>query len=150
MKIIKVAKGLSDELELVPFRISQEGIHVPYYEDGVQAGFPSPADDFKEQLLSLDKRFLNKPNSTFIVRVKGNSMHPTLFIGDFLIVRADLNLEDNDIGILSVNNNDFTVKRLDKPNNVLIADNDDFPNIEIDHHDVIQCRGVVKHLVRDL
>ena len=150
MKIIKVAKGLSDELEIVPYRIAEEGVYVPYFEDGVQAGFPSPADDFKEQLLSLDSRFLNKPNSTFIVRVKGNSMNPTLLVGDYLIVRADLNLEDNDIGILSVNNNDFTVKRLDKSRNMLIADNDDFPNIEIDKDDVIQCRGVVKHLIRDL
>ena len=150
MKIIKVAKGLSDELEMVPFRISEEGIYVPYFEDGVQAGFPSPADDFKEQLLSLDSRFLSKPNSTFIVRVKGNSMNPTLLVGDYLIVRADLNLEDNDIGILSVNNNDFTVKRLDKSRKMLVADNDDFPNIEINEDDVIQCRGVVKHLIRDL
>ncbi|ANW97472.1 DNA repair protein [Wenyingzhuangia fucanilytica] len=150
MKIIKVAKGLSGELEMVPFRISEDGVYVPYYEDGVQAGFPSPADDFKEQRLSLDAKLLSKPNSTFIVRVKGNSMFDTLHVGDLLIVRADLNLEDNDIGILSVNNNDFTVKRLDKSRNLLVADNEDFPNIEINEDDVIQCRGVVKHLIRDL
>ena len=150
MKIIKVAKGLSEELEMVPFKVSEQGVYVPYFEDGVQAGFPSPADDFKEQRLSLDAKLLSKPNSTFIVKVKGDSMYPTLLVGDYLIVRADLNLEDNDIGILSVNNNDFTVKRLDKAKNILIADNNDFPNIEIDKDDVIQCRGVVKHIVRDL
>ena len=150
MKIIKVAKELSEELEMVPFKVLDNSVYVPYFEDGVQAGFPSPADDFKEQRLSLDARLLSKPNSTFIVRVKGDSMYPTLLVGDYLIVRADLNLEDHDIGILSVNNNDFTVKRLDKANHILVADNKDFPNIEIDNDDVIQCRGVVKHIIRDL
>lgn len=151
MKTKKELPKFSDELELIPFKINKKGIvTVPYYEDGVQAGFPSPADDFKEQLLSLDRRFLSKPNSTFIVRVKGNSMYPTLHIGDYLIVRTDLNLEDNKIGIISVNNNEFTVKRSDQVNNLLIADNIDFPNIKIEDDAVILCRGVVKHLIRDL
>jgi len=150
MKIINVKNNLGEELELIPYRVSEEGVTVPYFSEGVQAGFPSPADDFKEQQLSLDTRLLSKPNSTFIVRVKGNSMYPTLHIGDYLIVRADLNLEDNAIGIISVNNNEFTVKRLDKKNETLIADNLDFPNIKVQDEDVLLCRGVVKHIVRDL
>lgn len=150
MKIVNVPPNFGEELELVPYRVSDDGVTVPYFEDGVQAGFPSPADDFKEQRLSLDARLLSKPNSTFIVRVKGDSMYPTLHIGDFLVVRADISLEDNMIGIISVNNNEFTVKRLDKSNNTLVADNIDFPNIEVNDDDTILCRGVVKHIVRDL
>jgi DNA polymerase V len=151
MKIINISPKLSEEIELVPFKLTDRGVvTVPYFEEGVQAGFPSPADDFKEQLLSLDSRFLSKPNSTFIVRVKGNSMYPTLHIGDYLIVRTDLSLEDDKIGIISVNNNEFTVKRSDSSNNLLIADNIDFPNIKVEEEDVILCRGVVKHLIRDI
>lgn len=150
MKIIKVTPPLGDELELVPYRVEGNNVYVPYYESGVQAGFPSPADDFKEQQLSLDARLLSKPNSTFIVKVKGNSMYPTLHIGDFLIVRSDLDLKDDSIAIVSVNNNEFTVKRFDKERKLLIADNTDFENIQILEEDVILPRGVVKHLVRDL
>lgn len=149
MKIIKVSPKLSDELQEVPYKISNGKILVPFYENGVAAGFPSPADDFKEQQMSLDERYITKPNSTYIVRVAGNSMYPTLHIGDFLIVRTDLELEDNAIGIISVNNNEFTVKRFDKVNKVLIADNSTFPNIPIQEEDVLLLRGVVKHLIRD-
>ncbi|MGY6649492.1 LexA family protein [Wenyingzhuangia sp. IMCC45574] len=141
---------LSEELEIVPYRITENGVKVPYYEDGVQAGFPSPADDFKEQQLSLDEKLLSKPNSTFLVRVKGDSMHPTLHVKDILVVRTDLNLEDNSIGIISINNNEFTVKRYDKSKKILVADNPSFPNIEIHEEDTILLRGIVKHIVRDL
>ena len=55
MKIIKVPQ-FSNEIENLPFRVSNEGVYVKYFESGVQAGFPSPADDFKEQKLSLDEK----------------------------------------------------------------------------------------------
>jgi len=149
MKIVKIPK-LGDELEMVPFEVKEEGVYVKYYPEGVQAGFPSPAEDFTESKLSLDKRYLCKPETTFIVRVKGDSMYPTLNVGDILVVRSDLNLEDDNIAIISVNNTDFTAKRFDKANEVLIADNPDFPNIKLHEEDTLICKGVVKHLIRDL
>lgn len=149
MKIVKVPQ-FGSEIENLPFRISEEGIVVNYFEDGVQAGFPSPADDFKEQKLSLDEKYLSKPNSTYIVRVKGDSMYPTLHVGDILVVRTDVNLDDNKIGIISLNNTEFTVKRFDKEKNKLIADNKDFSNIELREEDTLMCLGVVMQLIRDI
>ena len=149
MKIVKVPQ-FGSEIENLPFRISEEGIVVNYFEDGVQAGFPSPADDFKEQKLSLDEKYLSKPNSTYIVRVKGDSMYPTLHVGDILVVRTDVNLDDNKIGIISLNNTEFTVKRFDKLKNKLIADNKDFSNIELREEDTLMCLGVVMQLIRDI
>ena len=56
MKIQSAPKWSS---ELQPLSQKKEGdkTYVTYYASGVQAGFPSPADDFKEQQLSLDERF---------------------------------------------------------------------------------------------
>ncbi|PHS04551.1 MAG: DNA repair protein [Kordia sp.] len=149
MKIVKVPQ-FSSEIENLPFRISDQGVYVKYFESGVQAGFPSPADDFKEQKLSLDEKYLSKPNSTYIVRVKGDSMYPTLHVGDILVVRTDVNLDDNKIGIISLNNTEFTVKRFDKKKEMLIADNVDFNNIEIKEEDTLMCLGVVMQLIRDI
>lgn len=149
MKIIKSPK-LSNELELLPFIIKDEKIYVRYYSSGVQAGFPSPADDFLERRLSLDERYMKKPEATFLVKVKGNSMYPTLHVGDILIVKSDIGLNDKDIAILSVNNTDFTVKRFNSVKKLLIADNKDFANIEVNDEDTIVCLGIVKHLIRDL
>ena len=149
MKIIKPPK-FGDELENMSFRIAKDGVYVKYYSGGVQAGFPSPADDFKENKLSLDEKYLSNPNSTFIIKVKGDSMYPTLMVGDILVVKSHLNLEDDSIAIISVNNTDFTVKRFDKINKILIADNKDFANINIEEEDTIMCLGIVKHLIRDV
>lgn len=149
MSIVKIPK-LSSELEFVPFELLEDEIKVKYFSDGVQAGFPSPADDFKEQRISLDSKYLKNPDATFLVRVKGDSMYPTLQIGDLLIVKSDKELLDNKIGILSVNNTEFTVKRFDKDKNILIADNKSFPNIEIGEDDTILCLGIVQHFIRDL
>ncbi len=142
--------SLSTELELIPFRIDGDAIYVKYYDDGVQAGFPSPAEDFNEQKLSLDQKYLTNPDATFLVKVKGNSMFPTLHIGDILIVKSDVNFTNNKIGIISINNTDFTVKRFDKKRNILIADNKDFSNITIEADDTLLCLGVVQHLIRDI
>lgn len=149
MKIIKAPK-FGNEIVNLPYRVEGGQVFVNYFEQGVQAGFPSPADDFKEQKLSLDEKYLCNPDSTFLIKVVGNSMYPTLQVGDILIVKSNIEFRDNLIGIVSVNNTDFTVKRLDKAHNILIADNKDFPNISVEQDDTIICLGVVKHLIRDL
>jgi DNA polymerase V len=147
MKIIKIPK-LGNELEVLPYE-SNEKIYANYF-GGVQAGFPSPAEDFVNKKLSLDEKYISNPNNTFIIKVRGNSMHPTLQIGDVLIVKSDLDLKDNNIGIVSINNNDYTVKRYSKRKNTFVADNKEYPNIEVLEEDTILCLGVVKHIIRDI
>lgn len=149
MKILNLPK-LSKELIYLPFRIENKKIYVNYYEEGVQAGFPSPAEDFKEVPLSLDVKYLQNPEATFLIKVVGNSMYPTLQTGDILIVKSNEELNNNTIGIISVNQANFTVKRFDKIKQKLIADNNEFPDIIIEEEDTLICLGVVKHLIRDL
>lgn len=148
MKFIK-APRLNEELELVPFSNDSERRYVNYF-GGVQAGFPSPAEDFLGKKISLDEKYITKPNSTYIIKIRGNSMHPTLQNGDIVIVRSDKELQDNDIAIVSVNNSDYTVKRFDKKNSLFIPDNSKFKAIEVGEEDVVICLGIVKHLIRDL
>ena len=49
-------------------------IELPYYENRVQAGFPSPAEDHLEQRLDLNTLVIDNPSATFFVRVAGESM----------------------------------------------------------------------------
>lgn len=149
MKILNLPK-FSKEITNLPFRVDGNKVFVKYYDEGVQAGFPSPADDFKEIPLSLDERYLQNPEATYLIKVVGDSMYPTLQRGDLLIVKSDKEFGDNDIGIVSVNQTDFTVKRFDKTKKVLIADNKEFSSIVINEEDTLICLGVVKHLIRDL
>lgn len=149
MKIINPPK-FGSELVNLPYRIEGDKVYVKYYEQGVQAGFPSPAEDFKEVPLSLDERYLQNPEATYLVKVAGDSMMPTLQVGDILVVKANLELKHNDIAIVSFNNTDYTVKRFDAKKKLLVADNKDYLPITVKEEDTLICLGIVKHLIRDL
>ena len=51
------------------------------------SGFPSPADDYREAPLDLNRRLIPRPASTFIMRVTGHDLAAAGFHdGDLLIV----------------------------------------------------------------
>ena len=77
---------------------NQENIQVPYYADKVSAGFPSPAEDYMEQTLDLNELMISRPNSTFFVRVDGDSMiEAGIFNNDILVVDRSLEPRNYDI-----------------------------------------------------
>ena len=83
-------------------------------EQGISAGFPSPADDFKEIRISLDKELVKNQESTFYGRVSGNSMENAgLSNGDLIIIDKSLSPENNKIAVCFLDG-DFTVKRIKK------------------------------------
>ena len=87
---------------------------IPFSSQSVPAGFPSPADDFLEFVLSLDKKLIKHPSATFFVRVSGNSMvNAKIFDGSILLVDRAEEIKNGDI-VLVVIDGDFTVKRYKK------------------------------------
>ena len=88
--------------------------NIPFYSQAVAAGFPSPADDFLEFDLSLDKKLIKHPSATFFVRVNGTSMvNAKIFDGSILLIDRAENIKNGDI-VLAVVDGDFTVKRYRK------------------------------------
>lgn len=49
-------------------------LSLQYADEGIRAGFPSPAQDYMEQAIDLNKELIRHPASTFYGRVVGNSM----------------------------------------------------------------------------
>ena len=87
---------------------------IPFYSYPVTAGFPSPADDFLEFDLSLDKKLIKHPSATFFVSVNGNSMeNAKIFNGSILLIDRAEKICSRDI-VLAVVDGDFTVKRYRK------------------------------------
>ena len=83
-------------------------------EQGISAGFPSPADDFKEVRISLDKELVKNKEATFYAKVSGDSMIGAgLDDGDLLVIDRSLNPENGKIVICFIDG-DFTVKRIKK------------------------------------
>ena len=88
--------------------------NIPFYSQAVAAGFPSPADDFLEFDLSLDKKLIKHPSATFFVRVNGTSMvNAKIFDGSILLIDRAEKIKNGDI-VLAVVDGDFTVKRYRK------------------------------------
>ncbi len=117
--------------------------YLPMMTSTIAAGFPSPADDFQEDILSLNELMIKNKQSTFLVRVSGDSMIGAgIFPNDILVVDRSLTVKHNAI-IIAIVENEFTVKRLKKLNQqwYLVAENPDYKAIPVDN--TITCWGVV-------
>lgn len=86
--------------------------HVPIALEAVHAGFPSVAQDYFSGDFSFDEHVITHPNSTFIVRVAGDSMVGAgIFDGDLVVVDRSLLPTDGDV-VIAVLNSELTLKRL--------------------------------------
>jgi DNA polymerase V len=72
----------------------------PLFGSKVQAGFPSPADDYVTAQLDLHELLVKREASTFYVRVKGDSMRDAhIQEGDILVVDRAVDPVDGKIVI---------------------------------------------------
>jgi DNA polymerase V len=83
-----------------------------FVDSGISAGFPSPADDYLEVSLDLNKELISNPSSTFYGRVRGDSMQEDgIHEGDVLIIDKSLEPRNNALAVCYIDG-EFTVKRL--------------------------------------
>ena len=121
-------------------------------EQGISAGFPSPADDFKEVRISLDKELVRNIESTFYARVSGESMEGAgLSDGDLIIIDRSLNPDNNKIAVCFVDG-EFTVKRIVKKSNkiYLKPENKKYEMIEISEGSELLIWGIVTYVIKSL
>ena len=120
--------------------------------EGVSAGFPSPADDFKETRISLDKVAVKNEAATFYARVAGQSMIGAgLDDGDLLVIDRSLEPQDGKIAVCLVDG-DFTVKRLkvEKDCVWLMAENKRYKPIQVTEENELMIWGIVTHVLKAL
>ena len=121
-------------------------------EQGISAGFPSPADDFKEIRISLDKELVRNKDATFYARVSGESMIGAgLDDGDLLVIDRSLSPENGKIAVCLVDG-EFTVKRIKKEKNklYLMPENKKYKPIELKEENELIIWGVVEYVIKKL
>ncbi|MDX1921414.1 MAG: translesion error-prone DNA polymerase V autoproteolytic subunit [Candidatus Caenarcaniphilales bacterium] len=119
------------------------------YSAKVPAGFPSPADDYIETKLDLNKHLIKNPTATYFVKVSGESMiNAGIHDGDILVVDRSLEEKDGDIVIAELDG-ELTVKRLGRINKqlYLIAENPDYQPIPVHEEASFQIWGVVSYVI---
>jgi len=121
-------------------------------EQGISAGFPSPADDFKELRISLDKELVKNEEATFYARVSGDSMQGAgLENGDLLIIDRSIEPSNNKIAVCFIDG-EFTVKRIkiESKKIQLIPENKKYSPIEINEENELIIWGIVTYVIKKI
>ena len=85
---------------------------IPYVLSRISAGFPSPADDYIENNLSLSELLIKNHLSTFLMKASGDSMIEVgINHNDILLVDRSLDARNRDI-VIAIFERNLTVKRL--------------------------------------
>ena len=136
---------------LVFFKPNENNIKdMPLAHTGVSAGFPSPADDFKELRISIDQEVVKNEEATFYARVDGQSMQGAgLDDGDLLVIDRGKEPEDNAIAVCFIDG-EFTVKRLKVEEECvfLIPENPNYKPIKVTEDNQLIIWGVVTYVVK--
>ena len=125
---------------------------LPIFMAKVPAGFPSPAADYEEDKLDLNKHLIRNPAATFFVRVTGHSMVKAgIHDGDLLVVDRSIEPRDKNV-VIAVVNGELTVKRIRIRKNKLTleAENENYQSQEINEEMEFEVWGVVTNVIHAL
>ncbi len=131
---------------------SESQIRVPYVKEGVSAGFPSPATDFMENNIDLNKELCKNPLATFYIKVKGNSMvNAGIDDKDILVVDRSLEPQNNKIAVCFIDG-EFTVKRIIIENEgiYLMPENKNYQPIKVTDDNQLIIWGIVTYVIKNV
>jgi DNA polymerase V len=134
----------------VYFEYDQKIHAIPLYASRISAGHPSPADDYIEQYINLDKDFVKNPASTFLVIAHGDSMiNAGIQSGDMLVIDQKMEPSHGTIVIAAIDG-ELTVKRLSIKHNVmqLLPENPRYQPIVITTEQHVVIWGVVTFVIK--
>lgn len=126
-------------------------LSLPYADGGIQAGFPSPAQDYISEYIDLNREIVRHPASTFYGRVSGDSMiEEGIEPGDLLVIDRSLEPDDGDLAVCCLDG-EFTLKRIHlAPGAVwLIPSNESFDPILVTPDHRFEIWGVVTHTIKN-
>lgn len=119
-------------------------------QDGIHAGFPSPATDYMTQAIDLNKELVKHPAATFYGRVVGDSMVDAgVDEGDILVIDRALEAKDGDMAVCFVDG-EFTLKYLKMVDDgiTLVPANPKYPLIRITEGVDFKMWGVVTYIIK--
>lgn len=124
---------------------------LPFCELKVMAGFPVPLDnDEMAQDVELLRLLCPHPESSYLVRIQGNSMVGAgIYDGDIIIVdKSNRNPSEQEIAVCELNG-EYTVKRVVRKDGKgwLMPANPDYPAIEIRPCDDFSVWGTVTYVI---
>ena len=133
-------------------KLNALSLKLPFFNTSIPAGFPTPALDYEQEEIDLSRILQPNPATSFIIRVKGDSMtEANMPDGCMAVVDRSIRPSTGDI-IVAALNGEYTVKRLVKAgrNWVLHPENPFFKPIVITEDAEFQVWGVVTAVIVDM
>lgn len=145
---------MQEENKLTDIKLvkGEQASGLQFFENRVQAGFPSPAQGEYADSIDLNRALITNPAATFCARVIGDSMVDAgINEGDLLIIDRSLNPCDGNIAVCFVDG-EFTVKRLSVRDDgiYLTPANAAFPELKVSEDNNFVVWGVVSHIIKRL
>ena len=130
---------------------TQSRMDLPFAKH-ISAGFPSPAEDYMDLSLDLNKELIKNPNATFYGRVRGNSMQNIgITDGDVLVIDRSLDPVNDAVAVCFIDG-EFTVKRvhIEKGKCYLLPENSDYDPIPIGEDNDFIIWGIVTYVIKKM
>jgi len=122
----------------------------PLADSPVRAGLPEAVEDVDAEALTIDDYLIERPSSTVLIRVKGDSMMDAgIFDGDLVVVEKRPSAHKGDI-VVAIVDNQFTLKRLDLEAGKFILRAENKAYAPIRPEAALEIFGVMVGLVRKL
>lgn len=125
---------------------------LPVADGGIRAGFPSPAQDYLEGGIDLNRELVRNPETTFFGRVSGDSMAGAgIEDGDLIVIDKSISASDGDIAVCFVDG-EFTLKRIHIEKDVvwLVPENPKYRKIKVTPDQNFMVWGVVTYSIKDV
>jgi len=127
---------------------------LPFADEGIRAGFPSPAQDYITKSIDLNKELIQNKETTFYARVEGDSMVGAgIYDGDYVVIDKSLEASDGDY-IAAYVDGEFTLKQFKRDVKHkcawLIPYNPEFKPIKVTAENNFMVWGVVTNIIRRL
>lgn len=145
-RVIDITRNLIHEL----YRIdSLDLLSIPLFATYIAAGFPSPADDYLDDRISLGDFLVKNPDETFMMRVRGNSMQDAnINDGDILIIDRSIKPSEGLVAACYLNDG-WTVKTIRKRTGILYleAANTAYSDIEVTEEMDLRIWGIITFVI---
>ena len=125
---------------------------LPYADSGVRAGFPSPAQDYTDESIDLNRDIIHHKESTFYARAVGDSLRDAnVMEGDILVIDKSLEPQDGNIVVAFVDG-EFTLKRvrMGRDRLTLMPANPRYRPIEVSRDNHFAIWGVVTYAIKKI
>jgi len=139
-----------EDIKITPIDTQEKTSGLKFFENRIQAGFPSPARGEYADTIDLNRELITNPAATFCARVIGDSMVDAgINEGDLLIIDRSLTPQDGNIAVCFIDG-DFTVKRLSVRDDgiYLTPANSRFPELKVSEDSNFTVWGIVSHIIK--